>query len=438
MKNLYRQQLGGGYRDHTAESTISMVEPKEYSIQTFRPLLNKLVERPEYFSPDDLKEALNHLFIPNALHPAQIGAFLTALHIHRIERRPDFLATAASVLRNLSLKAAVQDTEKDFVVDIVGTGGDGFNLFNVSTAAGIVAAGAGARVIKVLFFSMTSIASLKFAQHGSRASTSLTGSADLLEALDCLFTAPSPGTPMPIPRVPFTFILAPHYHPALGNIIPYRKALPFRTMFNVLGPLINPARPKGMVLGVAEPELGATFAASIGEGGVERALVVSGFEGLDEISCAGPTHVWELDNGKITKRVLHPSDFGLPHHPLTSVSGGHAQENAETLKTMLTSGHQIPEKVIPILDWVLLNASALLVVAGIAKDFIEGTKLARQSVVSGKAWDALTHFRDAGRHAASVGNCTSFQFVTFHVFRSSKVSNNSFTQLQKSPSMVRK
>jgi len=352
----------------------------EYTAQSFRPLLNRLVQTPEYFGAADLKEALNHLFTPELLHPAQIGAFLTALHIHRVERRPESLAAAASVLRARALQAAVQEPENDFVVDIVGTGGDGYNLFNVSTAAAVVAAGAGARVIK----------------HGSRASTSSSGSADLLEALECLFIAPTPGTTTLIPRVPFTFILAPHYHPALASIAPIRKALPFRTMFNVLGPLINPARPKGMVLGVAEPEIGPTFAHSLGEGGVERALVVCGFEGLDEISCAGPTHAWELKDGKVTKLVLKPADFGLPVHPLTSVAGGGPDDNAETFKTLMTSGENIPEKLVPVLDFVLLNASALLVIAGIAKDYMEGTKLARDSVTSGKAWEALTTFRDKG------------------------------------------
>jgi len=124
----------------------------EYTAQSFRPLLNRLVQTPEYFDVADLKEALNHLFTPDALHPAQIGAFLTALHIHRVERRPESLAAAASVLRDRALKAAVQDVENDFVVDIVGTGGDGYNLFNVSTTAAVVAAGAGARVIKVCLF----------------------------------------------------------------------------------------------------------------------------------------------------------------------------------------------------------------------------------------------------------------------------------------------
>lgn len=125
-----------------------MVEPS--SSQTFRDLLHKLVQTPEYFTPDDIKVALEHLFTQDDIPPVQIGAFITALHIHRVERRPESLVAAAKVLRARALKAAIEGMESDFVVDIVGTGGDGYNLFNVSTTAGIVAAGAGARVIKVL------------------------------------------------------------------------------------------------------------------------------------------------------------------------------------------------------------------------------------------------------------------------------------------------
>jgi len=278
------------------------------------------------------------------------------------------------------LKAAVED-DHEFVVDIVGTGGDGHNTFNVSTTAAIVAAGAGARVIK----------------HGSRASTSSSGSADLLQALGCVFTPPvSTTTAVPIPKMPFTFILAPHYHPALALLAPYRKVLPFRTMFNILGPLINPASPRGMVLGIAEHELGATFAQSLRDAGVQRALVVCGAEGLDEISCAGDTHAWELKDGIITQQTLHPTQFGLSTHPLSEVTGGSPTQNAETFKLLLTSGDKIPEPLIPVLDFVLLNASALLVVAGLADDFKSGTELARRSIVDGNAWAALQTFREAG------------------------------------------
>lgn len=206
---------------------------------------------------------------------------------------------------------------------------------------------------------------------------------------------------MPIGRIPFTFILAPHYHPALAMIAPYRKALPFRTMFNVLGPLINPAFPRGMVVGVAEPELGRTYAQSIAEGGVTRALVVCGEERLDEISCAGRTHVWELKDGQVTESVISPADFGLRPHPLLDVAGGTPEENAETFKLLLTSRENIPERLVPVLDFVLMNASALLVVAGIARDYKAGVELALDSITSGKAWDALQTFKEEGQRATA-------------------------------------
>jgi anthranilate phosphoribosyltransferase len=172
-------------------------------------------------------------------------------------------------------------------------------------------------------------------------------------------------------------------------------------MFNVLGPLINPARPRGMVLGVAEREIGHTFALSLRDGGVERALVVCGYEGLDEISCAGPTWAWELKDGNVAEKTLSPDQFGLDVHPLSSVAGGTPQANAATFKTLLTSGDNIPKELIPILDFVLLNASALLVIAGLAEDFVQGTKMAKESVTSGKAWNALELFRETGQQAAA-------------------------------------
>lgn len=205
---------------------------------------------------------------------------------------------------------------------------------------------------------------------------------------------------MPISRVPFTFILAPHYHPALALIAPYRKSLPFRTLFNILGPLINPARPRGMVLGVAEHELGLPFAKSLRDGGVVRALVVCGAEGLDEISCAGETWAWSLTpDGVIVETVLHPAQFGLSTHPLTAVAGGQASENAATLTRLLTSGGEMPEELTPVLDFVLMNASALLVVAGVATDYKDGVRLARESIGSGAAWKALETFCEAGQIA---------------------------------------
>ena len=196
------------------------------------------------------------------------------------------------------------------------------------------------------------------------------------------------------------FIFAPLYHPALALVAPYRKSLPFRTLFNLVGPLISPARPRGMVLGVAERELGLPFAQSLRDGGVARALVVCGAEGLDEISCAGDTWAWSLTpDGNIAETVLHPSQFGLGMHPLAAVSGGRASENAATLTRLLTSGKEAPEELRPVLDFVLLNAAALLVVAGVAGDFKDGARLARESIESGAAWRALETFREVGRTA---------------------------------------
>jgi len=203
-----------------------------------------------------------------------------------------------------------------------------------------------------------------------------------------------------ITKMPFTFILAPHYHPALAVVGPYRKALPFRTMFNLLGPLISPARPRRMVLGIANPALGYIYARSLIEAGVDCALVVCGCEKLDEISCAGSTWVWEVRNGNIVEKTIHPDDFGLPIHPLVSVAGTNPQDNAVLFKTLLTSGNDLPDNMIPYLHFVLLNASALLVVSGIAQDFIQGVELARESVASGRAWAALEQFRDTSRETA--------------------------------------
>jgi anthranilate phosphoribosyltransferase len=170
-------------------------------------------------------------------------------------------------------------------------------------------------------------------------------------------------------------------------------------MFNVLGPLINPAKPNGMVLGIAEPELGYTFAQSLRDGGVKKALVVCGLEHLDEISCAGPTNVWELSNGQIKEYIIEPeADFGLKCHPLDEVEGKSAASNANDFLNLLDKSRpplrqEDQPRLQSISDFVLMNASALLVVAGLAEDFKHGVELARRSIDSGKAWEAFQTFR---------------------------------------------
>lgn len=371
--------------------------PSTMNSDTFKPLLLKLINTPGKFTPEDTKAAMHHLATHGCVLPAQAGAFLAALKSSRIEHLPETLAAAANVMREYAVRVPLAEPEVP-AVDIVGTGGDGHNTFNVSTTAAIVAAGAGARVVK----------------HGNKASTSSSGSADILLALGCPLTPPA-STPTPLPNIPFTFLLAAHHHPALTSLAPVRKALPFRTVFNVLGPLINPATPRRMILGVYARELGPVFAEALRGMGVERALIVCGMESLDEISIAGGTWAWSLENGEITTTTLHPSHFELRTHPLSTVAGASPEANAQMLIDLLDPSAPKPTSApasVPsengltsdpaaILDFVLLNASALLVVAGIAPDYPTGVRLARESISSGKAWAALQEFKDRDRARAN-------------------------------------
>ncbi|KAB5590934.1 Anthranilate phosphoribosyltransferase [Ceratobasidium theobromae] len=380
-----------------------MPAPPTMNSDSFKPLLLKLINTPGQFSPEDTKLAMHHLATPGAVLPAQAGAFLAALKSSCIEHLPETLSASAEVMREYALKVPLAEPDVP-AVDIVGTGGDGHNTFNVSTTAAIVAAGAGARVVK----------------HGNKASTSSSGSADILLALGCPLSPPS-SAPEPLPNKPFTFLLAAHHHPALTSLAPVRKALPFRTVFNVLGPLINPAAPSRMILGVYSRDLGPVFAETLRGMGVQRALVVCGMESLDEISIAGGTWAWSLENGEITTTTLHPSHFELKTHALNTVAGASPETNAQMLVDMLDPARQAGQSSMTgseqgvtsdpaaILDFVLLNASALLVVAGLAPDYPSGVRMARESISSGRAWEALQDFkaRDVTRANGRAGGAVT-------------------------------
>ncbi|WVQ85804.1 anthranilate phosphoribosyltransferase [Cryptococcus sp. DSM 104549] len=387
----------------------------EYTPETFKVLLKKLVQTPEEFTPEDCALCFQHLCVRGA-SDAQAGAFLTALTLSGLESSADIVAACASVLRqhavnveNLAPEPSdaepehgmwdYRDSDKEGdgykgLVDIVGTGGDGWDTYNVSTTAAVVVAGAGVRVAK----------------HGSKAATSTSGSADLLLSLDCRLAFPASEVHSFFPHSPFLFLFAPHYHPSLAHIAPIRRNLNFRTIFNILGPLINPSRPQRMLLGVAKRELGDTFAEVLRLLGVERALVVCGKEGLDEISPEGETWTWWLENGQITTGTIHPTtDFGLPTHPLSSVRGATPELNALTFNSLLSSSPAPPHLSAPasaespsfaaIQDYVLLNAAALLHVSGKASSWKEGVELARESIESGGAKAAFEGFRDASKKA---------------------------------------
>ncbi|RXK42002.1 anthranilate phosphoribosyltransferase [Tremella mesenterica] len=370
----------------------------QYTPETFKVLLKKLVQTPDEFTPEDCAECFEHLCVEGAAE-AQVGAFLTALTLSGLDSSPEIVASCASVLRSHAVRLPDLSTDPlgdgyTGTVDMVGTGGDGWDTFNVSTTASVVVAGCGIRVTK----------------HGSKAATSSSGAADLLLSLDCRFSFPVDKIKGFLPTSPFLFLFAPHYHPALAHIAPIRRSLNFRTIFNVLGPLINPARPRRMVLGVARKELGDTFAEVLKLLGVERALVVCGKEGLDEISPAGETWTWWLENNQITTSTIHPTtSFGLPLHPLSAVRGSTPTLNASTFISLLTSSPPPPHLSSPpgpdspsleaIRDYVLLNAAALLHISGRAKDWKEGVQMARESIENGSAMRAFEGFRDYSKLA---------------------------------------
>ncbi|TKA56725.1 hypothetical protein B0A53_01920 [Rhodotorula sp. CCFEE 5036] len=353
-----------------------------HSPESFAPLLKKLVADPAAFSLADTRLAFNHLAEHDGAHPSQIGAFLAALRLTGKDGQPEIVAECAKVMQDHARKVDIQQHGDGPVCDIVGTGGDGHNTFNVSTTAAIVAAGAGLRVYK----------------HGNKAATSSSGSADILLSLGCPVTTLPPAALSHVAaQSPFLFLFAPLYHPAMVRVAPVRKQLGFPTVFNALGPLINPAKPKAVIVGVHSKYLGPIFAEALKITGVERAWVVCGAEGLDEISPAGETFIWDLKDGTITERTINPTVFGLNPTPLSTVAGGTPLENSLTLLNLLDNKLSTSN---PIENFVVLNAAALLLVAGQARDEKHGVELARESLRSGKAKEAIESFRKASTEYA--------------------------------------
>lgn len=289
--------------------------------------------------------------------PAQLGAFLTALRIkgETIEE----IAGMARVMRSKATRVTVSEP----VVDIVGTGGDGANTFNISTAAAFVAAGAGLRVAK----------------HGNRAASSRSGSADVLEALGVRLDLSAEGVEQCIEKVGIGFMFAPAFHPAMKYAAAPRREIGIRTVFNVLGPLTNPAGAKAQVLGVADSAMVEKMAQVLKSLGCHHALVVHGEDGLDEITVTGNSQVCELLDGRIVKYNISPEDFGLPRASYGSLKGGAAAENAKILQDVL-GGISGPQ-----LDVVLINAAAALLAGDKAASIKDGIALARRSIESGQA-----------------------------------------------------
>ena len=302
------------------------------------------------------EEAFHRLFEGSAT-PAQMGGLLMAMRA-RGEAVSEY-AAAASVMREKCVKVRAPEG----AIDIVGTGGDGIGTLNISTAAAFVVAGAGVPVAK----------------HGNRSLSSKSGAADLLTQMGIDVMVGPEVVERALEEVGIGFMMAPMHHPAMKHVMPVRLELGGKTIFNILGPLTNPAGVRRQLTGAFAIDLIFPMAETLKELGCEATWVVHGEDGTDEVSITGVTQVAVLENGSITGREVHPEEAGLPVHPLRDILGGTPEENAAAFRALL-AGERGAYR-----DAVLLNAAAALVVAGRAGDLREGVEIAAESIDSGAA-----------------------------------------------------
>ncbi len=294
--------------------------------------------------------------------PAQIAAFITALRIKG--ETVDEISGLASVMRAKVIPVKVTPP----VVDTCGMGGDNSHTFNISTVAALVAAGAG----------------LKVAKHGNRAMSSRCGSADVLETLGVKTSLGAEAVAECIEKVGIGFMLAPVFHPAMKFATAPRREIGIRTVFNILGPLTNPARAEFQVIGVPTMELGEKTALVLHRLGTKHALVVHGADGLDEISITGKSLVWEVrESGVLPPYEVSPREFGFKEASLAEIRGGTPEDNAQILRRLL-NGERGPKR-----DIVVMNVAAVLVVGSKARDLLEGARLAEEVIDNGKALEKL-------------------------------------------------
>jgi anthranilate phosphoribosyltransferase len=303
----------------------------------------------------------------------QTAAFLIALRA-----KGETVAELVGLARTMRRLAASVESSRDDLVDTAGTGG-GPSTFNISTAAALVAAGAGCAVAK----------------HGNRSSTSRSGSADLLEALGVEIELDPDGVARCIEEVGFGFMFAPRHHAAMKHVMPVRKELAVRTIFNFLGPLTNPAGASRQLLGVSNRRYQETIAEALVGLGCEHALVVSADDGIDEISVAERTRVVEVADGRTEEWFVAPEDLGIERVELGAIAGGSPEDNAATVRTVF-AGDQGPAR-----DVVLLNAGAAIFAAGAAHDLAAGVERAREALDSGAAQGVLERLTGLSRELAA-------------------------------------
>jgi anthranilate phosphoribosyltransferase len=309
-------------------------------------------------------------WIKEAIPPELSGAILMALNFKGV--CAEELTGMGEVLKSLSSVAINKSDHVQFLplIDTCGTGGDGASTFNISTAVAFVVAAAGVRVAK----------------HGSRSASSLTGSADVLEALGVNLTATSEKVQAAVEEVGITFLFAPGWHPALKAVAPLRRNLKVRTVFNLLGPLVNPLNPTGQVIGVFDPKLIATMAEALHLLGTQTAIVLHGREKLDEAGLGDITDLAILKDGQVSLTTVNPQEINVTPAAINAIKGGNAQENAVILKEVLQGKGTQPQQ-----DIVALNAALALQVAGVVPwlNHGQGVTLAKEILQSGSPWTKL-------------------------------------------------
>lgn len=300
--------------------------------------------------------------------PAQIGAYLMALRMKG--ETVDEITGSARAMRRAAIQVKTL-TSPDDLVDVVGTGGDGVGTFNISTTTAFVVAGAGQKVAK----------------HGNRAASSKSGSADVLVALGANLELTPEQVAAAIDEVGLGFLFAVKHHPAMKHAIGPRREMGARTVFNILGPLTNPAGAKSLAVGVYDGKLTEPLAKVLGELGNRSAMVFHGHGGLDELTTTGPNRISRLQDGRVTTETLDPAELGFARASQSELLGGTADENAQITRDILTGRRRDARR-----DVVLLNAAAALIAAGKATDFPTGLKLAADSIDSGAASEVLDRF----------------------------------------------
>ncbi len=349
------------------ENFLSLINPAQPVLRCFGNIREAIsaVSAGKDLSADGMRDAMRMIMSGEAT-PAQIAAFLASLTI-KGETTVE-IAAAVDVMRQKATRIVTPPGEK--VLDTCGTGGDRAGTFNISTTVAFVAAGAGIRVAK----------------HGNRSVTSRSGSADVLEALGMDLNATVPSVQRALDEAGITFMFAPKFHAAMKYAIGPRREIGIRTVFNILGPLSNPAGANCQVVGVFSEELGETYARVLAELGHERAFVVHGTDGLDEVTLSAPTIVWDVARGKVKRYLFDPRAVGFEYAPMEAVKGGDAATNAGILKAVLSGAPGAARQS------VLLNAAFAVVAGGKAADLREGVAAAGRSIDTGAATAKLSAF----------------------------------------------